>query len=165
MITDDKSTLMAVCTLAILLASCSNPGNPQTFGTTGHGAEIELVLHDQYLTGEIVEIKVRNNGNTTYYTDIPDGDCFFNFQVFNSSGKEVMLLNPLIRYDCNLKTVGIKSGRSLLLGRWKQQNYNDCNINRKNSCPKRVGPGLYEIMATLRAGGKEVKIRKTLLIL
>jgi len=134
MITDDKFTLMAVCILAILLASCSSPGNPQTPGTTGDGAEIGLVLQDKYLTGEIVEIKVRNNGNKTYYTDVPNGECFFNFQVFNSSGKEVMLLNPLIRYDCNLKTVGIEPGQSLLLGRWKQQSYNDCNINVENSC-------------------------------
>lgn len=161
MITYNK---LIIAVLSILLVSFSSLSNPPLSGTIPNETEIELVLREQYLIGEIIEINIQNNSHKTYYTDIPDGECFFNFQVFESSGREVMLLNPLRDYDCNLKIVEIEPGQSLLLGKWKQQSYTDCNIKIKNSCPKRVDPDLYEIVTTLRAGGKKVTIRKTLLI-
>ena len=143
------AAILGVVVLMVVVAACGNgetPASTETItpdippptavssGNTGSGSRIEFVMEDNYALGQDVEIKIRNNGTSSYvYSEYYPACVNLEFYDGSQEARQVERLSGIVELPPGLFIVPegthcdianesqIKSGEEVVLLTWGQR--------------------------------------------
>ncbi|MBN1502636.1 hypothetical protein JW930_03760 [Candidatus Woesearchaeota archaeon] len=109
--------------------------------------KVEVILDEYYLSGEKIDIKVRNSGNTNIHYLGGCVDPYVIQKLNKDAWEQVNLYDPCLARCTGFTNEELEPGETRTIGVWKQIEYGaDCDSNDEESDGQLVEPGEYRLI-------------------